>query len=170
MATKKPTPAQLAARKEFARIMKSGGFAKNPAKRKPAAKKAAPKRNPVKDYPYSVTWTSAATGSHRSSTALNLTDARRDAAALKKEGAKDVQIIKFDRKAHAARKVNPRGLPTPTVSHSNKVYLLEVSRDGKQWDVQHAFASPHFATSKAHAMAADAPRYHFRVRDIRVSK
>ena len=120
MATKKPTAAQIAARKEFARIMKSGGFKANPKARKPAAKKAAPVRKPAAKRP--------------------------------------------------APKRNPRGLPAPSVSHTSKVYLLEVSRDGRVWNVEHAFASPHFATSKAHAMAADAPRYHFRVRDIRVSK
>jgi hypothetical protein len=117
----KPTAKQLAARKEFARIMKSGGFKANPEARKPAAKKAAPVRKPAAKRP-----------------------------AVKRNPA--------------------RGMPTPTVSHTAKVYLLEMSRDGRVWNVEHAFASFHFAISKAHAMAADEPRYHFRVRDIRVAQ
>jgi hypothetical protein len=43
MATKKPSAAQIAARKKFSDIMKSGGFAK-----KRAAKKTVAKKNPAK--------------------------------------------------------------------------------------------------------------------------
>ena len=44
MATKKPSAAQIAARKKFSDIMKAGGFAKKRAAKKTVAKKAAAKK------------------------------------------------------------------------------------------------------------------------------
>ena len=190
MATKKPTAAQIAARKEFARIMKSGGFKANPKARKPAAKpvakKAAParKKNPAKKRakitedvfevqmsPDGKKWVPWSRVSYLKM-ALDIAKRPDTWGPNKYSRVLDKQTgeIYAGRSAAGLVKRNPRGLPAPSVSHTAKVYLLEMSRDGRVWNVEHAFASPHFATSKAHAMAADAPRYHFRVRDIRVSK
>lgn len=48
MATsKKPSAAQLAARKKFSEIMKAGGFAKKRAAKKTVAKKRVAKKNPI---------------------------------------------------------------------------------------------------------------------------
>jgi ribosomal protein S8E len=51
MATKKPSAAQIAARKKFSDIMKAGGFAKKRAAKKTVAKKAVAKKRVTKKNP-----------------------------------------------------------------------------------------------------------------------
>ena len=55
MATKKPSAAQIAARKKFSDIMKAGGFAKKRAAKKTVAKKAVAKKRVTKKNPKSLT-------------------------------------------------------------------------------------------------------------------
>jgi hypothetical protein len=58
MATKKPSAAQIAARKKFSDIMKAGGFAKKRAAKKTVAKKAVAKKRVTKKNPANVSYRS----------------------------------------------------------------------------------------------------------------
>ena len=58
MATKKPSAAQIAARKKFSDIMKAGGFAKKRAAKKTVAKKAVTKKRVTKKNPANVSYRS----------------------------------------------------------------------------------------------------------------
>lgn len=111
MATKKATPAQLAARKLFAERAKAGLLTKKPkasrdyardaavdraeAALRIAKKTAKRKTNPLDPTPYGVSWKSALTGSRNTSYHKTKSAAMKEAYELYKEGAKNIDAFKY---------------------------------------------------------------------------
>jgi len=109
MATKPPSPAQLAARERFAEMARSGSLNR---KRQIAAKKkaaaAAPKKNPAKK-----------TVSQKIS-------------RLRHEGYPQKQSVAVALNEQRAGKVKRN--PARAKPKSSTVYRVEYSKDGKKWD------------------------------------
>jgi len=111
MATRTPTPAQLAARKKFAEMARNGSLNRKrqiAAKKKAAAAAAAPKKNPAKK-----------TVSQKISQLVN-------------EGYPQKQAVAVALNEQRAGKVKRN--PARAKPKSSTVYRVEYSKDGKKWD------------------------------------
>jgi hypothetical protein len=144
MATKPPSPAQLAARERFAEMARSGSLNR---KRQIAAKKraaeAAPKANPRKK-----------TVSQKISQLVN-------------EGYPQRQAVAVALNEQRAGKVKRN--PSRATPKSSTVYVVEYSKDGKKWDTWMKVMYLDMAKAIAERLAIDPyhKNHYIRVESIR---
>jgi hypothetical protein len=150
MATKKPSAAQIAARKKFSDIMKSGGFAKKRAAKKTVAKKAVAKKAAAKK------------------------------AVAKKNPARKknptIFITDTPKKRTVVRRINPVAKSVTKKSYSNFPYVVEVKREGfksaygnipAQFEMHAGFQTKAEASDLAKMIAAQYPNVTVRVKSYK---